>query len=412
MSGRVAAMFSGLPRAELARGLGRDHVVDARRAAAQLRFREVEELDTRDGAQHGAGLRPHLLRVPEVAGVVVGDAGVDRVAGGARARPRPAPLCTSRTRALNALARVGPLRVVVEQVAVLLHRRAAARHVGDDVVDVQCRSRRRSAGGRGQRLGSSRPAWNSSAPQHCWSRGTSTSQPSAASTRTVAALTRWKNTSCTQPVSSATRRAGRRPRGVCTGRRGERVAHETGGTSDSIAASLPGSRSASARIARELPRRPGRGRRARRPRAAAACTGTARRGRRGTAGRLLALVAARSTCGAGAPRSACRTARPTDTPSRTPCSRGSGRCAARTSVQRRSRPSRRLHQVDPPARRVHLLAPQQVGRARRQAEPAVHAVVDQLAEGGRWVSKAPGTGVTSRGRSGRVRGGRRGRRRV
>ena len=38
---------------------------------------------------------------------------------------------------------------------------------------------------------------------------------------------------------------------------------------------------------------------------------------------------------------------------------------------------RRLHQPDPAARRVHLLVPELVGRARRQAEAAVHAVVDQ-----------------------------------
>ena len=38
---------------------------------------------------------------------------------------------------------------------------------------------------------------------------------------------------------------------------------------------------------------------------------------------------------------------------------------------------RRLHQPDPAARRVHLLVPELVGRARRQAEAAVDAVVDQ-----------------------------------
>ena len=38
---------------------------------------------------------------------------------------------------------------------------------------------------------------------------------------------------------------------------------------------------------------------------------------------------------------------------------------------------RRLHQPDPAARRVHLLVPELVRRARRQAEAAVHAVVDQ-----------------------------------
>src|SRR5690606_36217848 len=40
-----------------------------------------------------------------------------------------------------------------------------------------------------------------------------------------------------------------------------------------------------------------------------------------------------------------------------------------------------LHEMDPPARRVHLLAPQRVRRAGGQAEPAVHAVVDQPARG-------------------------------
>ena len=41
-----------------------------------------------------------------------------------------------------------------------------------------------------------------------------------------------------------------------------------------------------------------------------------------------------------------------------------------------------LHQIDPPARRIHLLAPQRVGRTGRQTEAAVHALVDQRASGG------------------------------
>src|SRR5262245_22943526 len=36
-----------------------------------------------------------------------------------------------------------------------------------------------------------------------------------------------------------------------------------------------------------------------------------------------------------------------------------------------------LHQINPPARRIHLLAPEQIRRARRQTEAAVHALVDQ-----------------------------------
>src|SRR6266487_1689610 len=37
-----------------------------------------------------------------------------------------------------------------------------------------------------------------------------------------------------------------------------------------------------------------------------------------------------------------------------------------------------VHKIDAPPRRVHLLAPQQVGRAGRQAEPAMDAVIDEL----------------------------------
>ena len=44
---------------------------------------------------------------------------------------------------------------------------------------------------------------------------------------------------------------------------------------------------------------------------------------------------------------------------------------------RRAAVEARLHQIDAAARRVHLLAPQHVGRTRRQAEAAVHARVDQ-----------------------------------
>ena len=50
----------------------------------------------------------------------------------------------------------------------------------------------------------SRPECSDSAPQQPWPRGMITSQPSAASTRAVAALTRGKNTDCTHPVSMPT----------------------------------------------------------------------------------------------------------------------------------------------------------------------------------------------------------------
>ena len=63
-----------------------------------------------------------------------------------------------------------------------------------------------------------------------------------------------------------------------------------------------------------------------------------------------------------------------------------------------------LHQVDPPPGRVHLLAPEHVGRAGGQAEAAVDAVVDQLllgrvvvVEGGQHAG--PGLGVVGHLRS-------------
>ena len=54
------------------------------------------------------------------------------------------------------------------------------------------------------------------------------------------------------------------------------------------------------------------------------------------------------------------------------------KCSTTVSVERDRAVDERAHQVDAAARRVHLLVPQRVGRARRQAEAAVHAVGDQL----------------------------------
>src|SRR5919199_6568539 len=51
---------------------------------------------------------------------------------------------------------------------------------------------------------SPRPAWVLKAPQQPWFLGARTSQPSAASTRTVAALTWEKKTCCTQPMRKPT----------------------------------------------------------------------------------------------------------------------------------------------------------------------------------------------------------------
>ena len=76
-------MLSALRRPARSRRLGLDQVVDPRRPAADLRLRHLGDLHARDGAQHAPGLGADSLRVPEVAGVVVDDPRLDRVAAGA-----------------------------------------------------------------------------------------------------------------------------------------------------------------------------------------------------------------------------------------------------------------------------------------------------------------------------------------
>ena len=85
-----------------------------------------------------ARLRAHALGVRQVAGVVVGGPERHRVSA-APARPASArSSVTSRTSAEKAAARSAPLRVVAQQVPVVLHRRAAAGRVdGDDVVALE-----------------------------------------------------------------------------------------------------------------------------------------------------------------------------------------------------------------------------------------------------------------------------------
>ena len=74
------------------------------------------------------------------------------------------------------------------------------------------------------------------------------------------------------------------------------------------------------------------------------------------------------------------------------------KCCATVSLSS-SVPSRvRLHQPDPAAGGVHLLVPELVGRAGRQAEAAVDAVVDELAS----IRRASPRGRTRRGRARRA----------
>ena len=71
----------------------------------------------------------------------------------------------------------------------------------------------------------------------------------------------------------------------------------------------------------------------------------------------------------GSARSAGRSGRQTGTTRRTPCSRDSGRSARHRAVRARSSRRARVHQLDASARRVHLLVPEHVGRARRRQKP-------------------------------------------
>ena len=94
----------------------------------------------------------------------------------------------------------------------------------------------------------SRPAWRLRAPQQPWPDGATTSQPSAARTRAVAALTSGKKTRWTQPVSIPTRRRRGPVAGVTSGTGSSRP---SAGVSRSMAESRSGSRSSSpARLAR------------------------------------------------------------------------------------------------------------------------------------------------------------------
>ena len=103
----------------------------------------------------------------------------------------------------------------------------------------------------------SRPECIISAPQQPCAWGITTSQPSAASTRAVAALTSLKKTRCTQPSSRATRRR-RAPRaGTTAGIEDQMPSNVIGGATASMARSRAGSRRNSplARSSRWIPRR-------------------------------------------------------------------------------------------------------------------------------------------------------------
>src|SRR5712691_8766720 len=68
-----------LPFAELPGRLRLHEIVDAGAAAADLRFRRRQQLDSRNRGEQRPRLRAHALRVREVTGIVIHDARLDRM---------------------------------------------------------------------------------------------------------------------------------------------------------------------------------------------------------------------------------------------------------------------------------------------------------------------------------------------
>src|SRR3954454_14457253 len=232
---------------------------------------------------------------------------------------------------------------------------------------------------------SSRPLCTDNAPQQPWAGGTMTSQPSAASTRAVAALTPGKNSPWTQPVSSPTtaRRAptaGTRPgsrsrrvsrgaraarrRGAVPGRGGARDPLQQAAAADQPlqAGGLVGPQRPAQRPEPALVREEGEDRRPQRVVGGRAVVPTLDL-RPGRLDQPVVLHAG------GARGHACHAAE-------------AGVEVLHHRVGHGLALEPGLHQVDAAARGVHLLAPQGVRRAGGQAEPAVHAVADQFGRRG------------------------------
>ena len=250
----------------------------------------------------------------------------------------------------------------------------------------------------------SRPAWRLRAPQQPWPAGATTSQPSAARTRAVAALTSGKKTRWTQPVSIPTRRR-RVP--VGRGDLGDRL-EAAEGRGEPLHGRQPLGQPV------EQPGPPGQGAEVGalvEPQGAAEQPQPPRVGEQPEDQRPEGPVAARARVAAldllagGLDQLAVLDPRRAG---------GDTGHAAEALVEVADHLvvhglalAADLHQVDPAARRVHLLAPEHVGRAGGQAEAAVDAVVDQLLLGRVMVVEGgqhPGPDLGRRGpRVGRLR---------
>ena len=259
----------------------------------------------------------------------------------------------------------------------VLQVRAAAGGVRDDRLGARrARTpRRRGAPARAPARGGRRAA---RARRSSRRRAPSPRSRTRASTRADARLTSPKSTLCTQPVSRPTR-ATRSPaagvsRGGATGSRQRR--RELRGRRGTARAA----RTAAQRASRAGAAAP----RTRAPAAAARATG--RGTSSSTRSRASSISRSYFTPDGHEVRQAMQP-------------RQRSKCSATVAVQLDRPVERRLHQPDPAARRVHLLVPELVGRARRQAEAAVHAVVDQQRSRGPSRRAAPSGSKAARTRS-------------
>src|SRR5215218_2538429 len=125
-----------LPLPKFGGGLGLDHVVDARRPAADLGLTDLLYVHAWYLLEGLARLLADALRVRQVAGVVVGGRNRQRVTlrYGTQLLQELRDVADLRAERPGSL---GVLGVVAQEVTVLLHRRAAAGGVDYDVVQVQ-----------------------------------------------------------------------------------------------------------------------------------------------------------------------------------------------------------------------------------------------------------------------------------
>ena len=134
-SASVLRMFCTLRSRRSGSGVGLEQVVDAGRSAADFRLGDLADGDAGNGLQEAARLRAHALRMLQMAGVVI-----RRFELNGSSRRARLELCEHFGNVLalrgERLRLRGVCRIVAQQMAVSLHRGAAARCVDDDGVGV------------------------------------------------------------------------------------------------------------------------------------------------------------------------------------------------------------------------------------------------------------------------------------